>query len=254
MTPDGARENREFGDYIVYVDESGDHGLDRMDPHYPVFVLAFCIFEKAVFADAIVPAMLRFKFGHFGHDQVVLHEHEIRKAKNAFRFLTKAELREAFMRDLNALVAAAPFTIVAVVIRKERLAVQYSQPRNPYTLAMEYGLERVCAFLRERRQAGKVTPFVFEKRGEKEDAELELEFRRLTGPLRTVCGSVLAEILMADKKSVSTGLQLADLVARPIGLHVLRPEQGNRAFGVLEPKLRRSPGNQVLGWGLKVFP
>lgn len=254
MTADRAREGAEFGDYIVYVDESGDHGLERMDPHYPVFVLAFCVFEKAVFADAVVPAMLRFKFGHFGHDQVVLHEHEIRKAKNAFRFLTKAELREPFMRDLSALVAAAPFTIVAVVIRKERLAVQYTRPENPYTLAMEFGLERVCAFLREKRQAGKVTPFVFEKRGDKEDAELELEFRRLTGPHRAVCGSVSAEILIADKKSISTGLQLADLVARPIGLHVLRPDQANRAYEILEPKLRRSPGNQTLGWGLKVFP
>jgi hypothetical protein len=28
-------------DYIVYVDESGDHGLVSVDPEYPVFVLAF---------------------------------------------------------------------------------------------------------------------------------------------------------------------------------------------------------------------
>lgn len=39
-----------FGDFIVYVDESGDHGLARMDPDYPVFVLAFCIFEKRALA------------------------------------------------------------------------------------------------------------------------------------------------------------------------------------------------------------
>ncbi len=30
-----------FSDYIVYVDESGDHGLQNLDPNYPVFVLAF---------------------------------------------------------------------------------------------------------------------------------------------------------------------------------------------------------------------
>jgi hypothetical protein len=30
-----------FSDYIVYVDESGDHGLQSMDATYPVFVLAF---------------------------------------------------------------------------------------------------------------------------------------------------------------------------------------------------------------------
>jgi len=47
-----------FGDYIVYVDESGDHGLVTMDPHYPIFVLAFCLFDKRTFAESVVPAML----------------------------------------------------------------------------------------------------------------------------------------------------------------------------------------------------
>ena len=36
--------NNEFSDYIVYVDESGDHSLESIDINYPVFVLAFCIF------------------------------------------------------------------------------------------------------------------------------------------------------------------------------------------------------------------
>ena len=30
-----------FSKYVVYVDESGDHGLKNIDPNYPVFVLAF---------------------------------------------------------------------------------------------------------------------------------------------------------------------------------------------------------------------
>ena len=35
-----------FSEYIVYVDDSGDHGLKKTDPNYPMFVLAFCIFRK----------------------------------------------------------------------------------------------------------------------------------------------------------------------------------------------------------------
>jgi hypothetical protein len=35
-----------FSDYLVFVDESGDHGLDVIDAGYPVFVLAFCIVRK----------------------------------------------------------------------------------------------------------------------------------------------------------------------------------------------------------------
>ncbi|CAC9451571.1 hypothetical protein BSPLISOX_2138 [uncultured Gammaproteobacteria bacterium] len=37
----------DFSDYIVYVDESGDHGLVNIDTQYSIFVLAFCIFKKS---------------------------------------------------------------------------------------------------------------------------------------------------------------------------------------------------------------
>ena len=36
----------EYSDYIVYVDEAGDHSLDHIDSNFPVFVLAFCIFKN----------------------------------------------------------------------------------------------------------------------------------------------------------------------------------------------------------------
>jgi hypothetical protein len=35
-----------FGDYIVYIDESGDHGLTNINPDHRVFVLAFCVVEE----------------------------------------------------------------------------------------------------------------------------------------------------------------------------------------------------------------
>ena len=47
----------------------------------------------------------------------------------------------------------------------------------------------------------------------------------------------LFEIFIADKKTNSVGLQLVDIAARPIGLSVLRPNQPNRAFAVLEKKI-----------------
>jgi hypothetical protein len=67
------------------------------------------------------------------------------------------------------------------------------------------------------------------------------------------------QIIFADKKVDSPGLQLADLVARPIGLSVLRPSQENRAFEVLKKKFFCSGGRQKVGegyegWGLKVYP
>jgi hypothetical protein len=68
-----------YGDYVIFVDESGDHGLQSIDPTYPVFVLAFCVLSKGAYARQVIPAVTEFKFRHFGHDQVVLHERDMRK-------------------------------------------------------------------------------------------------------------------------------------------------------------------------------
>ena len=51
-----------FGDYIIYVDESGDHSLEKINPRYPIFSLAFCIFKKAAYVEVIVPKMIELKF------------------------------------------------------------------------------------------------------------------------------------------------------------------------------------------------
>ncbi len=57
-----------------------------------------------------------------------------------------------------------------------------------------------------------------------------------------------------SKASNSTGLQIADLVARSVGIKVLRPMQPNRAYDIVAKKFRRSPAGETKGWGLKVFP
>ena len=60
-------------DYIVFVDESGDHSLESVNPDYPIFVLAFCILPTAAYVDQITPAVRRLKRQLFGHDLVILH-------------------------------------------------------------------------------------------------------------------------------------------------------------------------------------
>ena len=169
----------DFGEYIVYVDESGDHGLQTIDPSYPVFVLSFCIFRKDDYAGVVAPALQNFKFRFFGHDLVILHNHEIRKALGDFRFLFDRENRHAFMEALNAVIDQAPFTVVAAVINKLRLRQQYVYPANPYDIALCFCMERAYAFLEDRQQHNRLTHVVVEKRGVQEDKDLELAFRRV---------------------------------------------------------------------------
>ena len=166
----------------------------------------------------------------------------------------QAHVRSRFMGALNDIVAAAPFTIISTVIRKERLRRQYAVPDNPYHLALTFCLERAHRYLSALGYGERITHVVFECRGKKEDAQLELEFRRICDGANYGHERFPFKIVMADKRVNSVGLQLADMVARPIGLHVLRPNQSNRAYDILEDKMYESATGTVLGYGLKCFP
>ncbi len=237
---------QEFSDYIVYVDESGDHSLTSIDPQYPIFALSLCIVAKSEYVASVVPALQAFKFKYWGHDSVVLHEHEIRKEKGDFGFLrTNAKLRHDFMEDLSVLMTSVPFEIIGCVIDKQKHLDKYGQGAwNPYEVALKMALERLLLFLRENCTMGRKVHVIFECRGSREDADLELAFHR------TVTGHYNWGWIKRDFSEFefsprfvkiganSTGLQLADLTARPLGLSVLRPGQENRAFDVISPKLR----------------
>lgn len=244
----------DYSDYIVYVDESGDHGLKSIDPMYPVFVLACCIFSKSGYVGQVVPLVQDFKFRFFGHDLVILHGHEIRKQKPPFAFLQNEAKRQEFMEALGAVIEAAPFTLIASVINKENLRRQYLYPDSPYDIALTFCMERTYAFLRSKGQHTQRMHFVVERRGEQEDKDLELAFRRVRDGANQWGPMPGFDIVFADKKMNSTGLQLADLVGQPIGRHILKPDQSNRAYEIIEHKFRRGPSGKLMGWGLKIFP
>lgn len=141
------------------------------------------------------------------------------------------------------------------MIDKRRLKKKYHDPSNPYHLAMAFGLERLYTYLNGKGCEDGKLHIVFEERGEKEDRNLELEFRRVLDEENNQVGVQFPfNIVFSDKQSNAAGLQLADLVARPIGRHILKPKQKNRAYDVIEEKLRRGPDGRIRGKGLKVFP
>ena len=242
-----------FSEYIVYVDESGDHSLESVSDEFPIFVLCFCIFKIEEYVTTVVPAMQRLKFDTFGHDAVVLHSHDIRKSKGDFRFLLDAAKRGRFLEAMNATVARSPFTIVAAIIDKRRLTHTYAQPESPYNLALKFCMEPTYAFLHDRAICGPTVHILVEQRGKREDDDLELTFRRVSQG-GNYWGKMPFEVKFVSKSANSSGLQLADLVAHPIARDYLVPEQPNRAYEVIDPKIRRSKSGKLEGYGLKVFP
>lgn len=240
---------RWFSDYVVYVDESGDHSLASVDRDYPVFVLALCIFHKRHYAEKIVPAVEKLKFNYFGHDSVVLHENEIRKQKGDFVFLARRAVRDEFMGQISSIMDASNFILITCVVDKARLPRGEGAGSNPYHIALGICLEALRAFLAEKRQDDLKTHVVVECRGKKEDAELELEFRRICDGNNS-SGKVLPfDVVFADKKTNLAGLQVADLVARPVGINYLRPAQENKAFEMLKSKFYCAGGRKRVGEG-----
>ncbi|XUU59456.1 DUF3800 domain-containing protein [Erythrobacter sp. HA6-11] len=238
-------ECKQYSDFIVFADESGDHGLDKIDPEFPMFALAFCVIEKTSYINSVVPAFQQFKFDFWGHDGVVLHEHEIRKRKGPFTLLlTDPELRVSFYDRLNGLMSDTPMSIVASVIDKTKLKARYIHPSNPYEIALLFCMERLLEKLLANGQSGRTVHILFESRGKQEDADLELEFRRICanqrnwGWKRTDFTQITFEPVFVKKAANATGLQLSDLTARPIALHFLRPEQANRAYETISTKLK----------------
>ena len=243
----------EPSDYIVYVDESGDHSLTSIDEGYPVFVLSFCVFQKRDYSHTITPALRMLKFDTFGHDMVILHEQDIRKKTGAFHQMGK-ERRELFLEDLTVLVGNADFTLLATVIDKYRLKREQTKDTHVYHLAMQLGLEKLSLFLQSQDQQNRLTHVICEARGRSEDRALESEFSHVCSGHNSFKKILPFELVIADKKVNSEGLQFADLAARPVGLSVVRPAQPNRAFQTLEKKFYKDNAGEIVGSGFHLYP
>lgn len=240
------------GDHVVFVDESGDHGLVKIDQNYPVFVLSACVFRRTEYARLALPAMSELKFRWWGHDHVVMHATDIRKARGAFTAFADLEKRARFLEELNDVMSTVPFTLVAAIIDKKRHVAKYKDPFNPYALALRFCLERVHELIRERGDGSNTHLFV-EARGKREDTALRVEFDRICSGTNYKRQPLPFAAHFVDKTALVTGVEIADLVSQPIGANYLRPEQPNRAYSIITRKFREKSG-VVDGYGRKVFP
>ncbi len=225
----------DFSDFIVYVDESGDHSLGKsINKEYPIFVLAFCIFAKNDYKTITVPRMKNIKFNFFGHDIINFHEREIRKNSGNFSFLSNKERKNAFLTEISSIIKDSAFSIIASTIEKNKIS---DSKKNPYNIAMKLCLEALYDFLIEKNAQEKTLHLIFEKRGKKEDDDLELEFCRIVNQNNAHKKQYPFKLIFATKHTNSAGLQFADMVARPIGLMTQNPEQKNSTYEIIKAKL-----------------
>jgi hypothetical protein len=169
-----------------------------------------------------------------------------------FSALAKPENNEAFMEAITAFFENSTATLIAAAIHKDKHKAQYVWPEDPYSLSLQFCLERLYGHV---KHAGKelLTFCIFEERGRTEDKILKARFSEIcAGANRWDC-ELPFRAVFASKLQNMQGLQVADLAAYPIARHILDPDIPRKDWDVVEKKLRCGP-NGYMGWGLKVFP
>jgi len=238
--------------YIAFIDECGDHSMEKIDKYFPLFVLSIVIIERKEYIEKIIPTINRFKLRYWDHEGVNLHNRDIRKANGAFKILQNSDIREEFMKEICEFMSEFPYTLFIIGIHKEKHMKQYKEAKNPYDLAIVFAFERILHFLETNNEI--YLPVIVESRGKNEDKALESVFYKL---LANGTKFISAErfkklncpLLFEKKKNNICGLQLADLCAYPSARYMLNPVQANIPYDVVKKHIYNTG---VKGW--KIFP
>lgn len=228
-------------EYIVFGDESGDHGLSNVRSHSRAFAIALAIFRRDDYEEYFVPALRAFKRTYFGDENLILHEREIRRGDGAFRRLKGIEEREATAAALRLFVAAAPFRIAAFGYRKDRYQPSEVDRAEPYAVPMIAALLSQQIAMPHTRGLDPATELVLDSRGAVEDAQLASVIERATFLSGPPYGDFRFDVRFARKSERVAGVELADLIANPIARRVLNEDHPLIPFEILEPKFLRHP-------------
>ena len=240
--------------FIVYVDETGDLGLENINPSAPVFALCAALYRVSDYLDNDQPLLTELKFRLWNHDNVVFHSRAIRRRLPPFQACMDPAKNALLMGEISKFFRQSKVTFIAAAIDKLRHKQAYQSPENPYFLALEFVLERVFGHTYQGLTGDQEIVFIFESRGAKEDATLLGWFLKICDGANQWERPFPFKAQFASKLANMPGLQIADLAAYPIARHVERPTVQRLDWDAIEPRLRRSPAGKLEGWGLKIFP
>lgn len=242
--------------YYLFLDESGDHGLGKIDSSFPVFVLCGIICSDNEYK-LINEKINNMKKRFWGTTNVILHSRDIRKCEKEFQILFDLNIKKDFYDEINTIIANSNYHIIASAINKDKYIKQYGRLNNDvYEIALSFIIERSIFLLDEIKNTKKTMQVIIEKRGSVEDKKLSQHFQQL---LMRGTGYIGPERLRKYNMSFSfkaktenlNGLQLSDLIAYPIARYVIDPGRANPAFDIFSGKFYAKNNRRH---GLKIFP
>ena len=208
----------------LYLDESGNHDLRKIDPDYPVFVLGGVVVEDRYAKTVLEVEVGRFKLRWFGSTKTVLHTADMVRNRNEFGILRDSGVRERFYGDLNEMMRRLEYSVVACAINKYAYVEhQGNREVDPYALGFEKLIEAFCLEIGDVEGGGEI---VAEKRLPDLDRSLMSSWQShiARGTENLPSNEIkrrLKGLELRSKVDNVAGLQLADLVVSPIGRHVI---------------------------------
>jgi hypothetical protein len=246
---------------FIFLDECGAHQLASVDT-FPVFCLAATVVRERDYPG--VDLQFRaWKARSLASEDFVVHEPDIRNKLGPWRNERDGELLEG----LRQLLASLEYVVVASVLRRQAYIDQWGEaapddslPHHPYLMSLDFLFERIVMVLERAFHGGKAK-VVAESRGPKEDALLQYEFARLQLEGTAYISAAwfrqqLHPGIHFEGKGggYATGLQLADLAARPIAEKVASPATRPDRWEEIRGKLAQGVETKNSVLGLKILP
>lgn len=246
--------------YYLFIDECGDHNLTKFDPGFPAFTLCGILVSRQNLS-ALNKAFEKLKMHIFGTKDVIIHSVDIRKWRGPFSVLEDEALRVRFFEGIERILSQSnAYVIVSCTILKEQLNkfCVRGEEDDVYGLSLSYLIER-SIFCVDNEVKGEKLPeisIVVERRGRMEDAKLLNYYNGLRnrGTKWVVADRLRARIRdfgFKYKKDNIIGLQIADLIAYPVTIHLLYPERNNPSYEAVKHNIFQDKGVML---GQKVIP
>lgn len=219
---------------VMYIDETGDHSLSKIQKSYPIFVLCGIICDEKYHDSQLTQQLSILKKKHFGTEDIILHSKEMthpQKAKHpGYMNFMDSDFRKKFYNDFEKFITQSNITIVACVILKNKHFAKYGlEAKDPYLLSFDNLLNRLVFDVNDNEK-GKV---IAESRDSILDNQLEISYlsARVEGTNKVQPSELkqkLENSISFGKKSENiAGLQIADMVATPIARHYLEKPERN---------------------------
>lgn len=232
---------------ILFLDESGDSNLCKINPQYPIFGLGGVILDEDYYNKRVITEVDNFKIEIFDKREIILHSRLIRKKEKDFFCLRNQDLWNKFNSELANLFQNLNFSVISVVIRKKEHVQKYRRPYSPYHYSLEIVIESFVKILYRLQRYGYI---IAEARGKREDRELIEVFNNFVqNGTRFIRAHDIKnknlKLKFHKKSDHITGLELSDLCIGAITQAVLYDNYSRQDYKIVMKKMDQWHGLKI---------